>query len=76
MNQKLTDLEVLAGSARPLNDQDWGSERQIEAENAFFTACEEAYPHLFHEGSEFSEWALKATSEEMIDHALTLIRNA
>ena len=76
MDQKLADLEILAERARPLNDDDWGSERQIDAENAFFAACEEAYPHLFHEDSEFSQWALKATTEEMIDHALTLIRNS
>ncbi|WP_264048953.1 hypothetical protein [Methylobacterium flocculans] len=74
MSVTLTDLDALAKSARPLDDDDWGSDRQIEAENAFFGACEEEFSNLFDEDSAFADFALKATSEERIDKALRLVR--
>lgn len=74
MSETLTDLDALAKGARPLDDEDWGSDRQIESENAFFDACEGAFPELFDEGSAFADFALKATSEERIDEALRLVR--
>lgn len=67
-------LEVLADEARPKNDDDWGTDRQITAENRFFWACAQRYPHLFHDASSFAMWCLKATTEEMLDEALRIIR--
>jgi hypothetical protein len=35
-------VETLAQAARPVDDDDWGSDRQVEAENLFFDAvCRE-----------------------------------
>jgi hypothetical protein len=58
-------LEALAAAARPINDDEWGSERQIAAENAF---------HVFVSaelGADTEDMqTAKALSVEMIDEAL------
>lgn len=70
-------LVELADAARPTSDDDWGSERQIAAENAFFAAIgpneTEDNPNSVL-GQDFYRWCLKATSEEMIDEALRRLR--
>jgi hypothetical protein len=33
---KMPDFQALAAAARPINDDEWGSERQIDAQNLFF----------------------------------------
>lgn len=72
----LTTFEELAAYAKPLDDTEWGSNRQIEAENTFFHIAREQFPELFSDNSDFSMWALKATTDEMLDHAMALIRKA
>ena len=62
----MTNLETLAQAARPTSDDDWGSERQIDAENAFFAAAGDL-------GADFEQFALKATSDEAIDEALRIL---
>ena len=37
----MTYLEQLAAAARPINDDDYGSDRQVEAENDFFDALDQ-----------------------------------
>jgi hypothetical protein len=32
----MPDFQALAAAARPINDDEWGSERQIDAQNLFF----------------------------------------
>jgi hypothetical protein len=59
--------EELAQAARPQDDFDWGSERQITAETAFY----ETVGPL---GEAFEQYALKATADEAIDEALRIIR--
>jgi len=66
----IADLEALAREARPLDDADWGTERQINAENAFF----DAFHAAMGDTPDFDDWCLKATTDEMIDEALRLAR--
>jgi hypothetical protein len=69
----MTHFEKMAAAARPIDDDDWGSDRQIEAENAFFGACpHDADGNVFSE--DFENYCLKATTDEMIDEALRLWR--
>jgi len=84
----LQELERLAADARPrprdpndpktfgANDEekegDWGSERQIDAQNAFGDAVEAIVPaDVF---AEFEAYCLKATSDERIDEGLRIAR--
>ena len=61
-------LYKLAQAARPLNDDDWGSERQTTAQNAFFVYVEsQMHPVAF---AELEDFAMKATTDEMIDEAI------
>lgn len=69
----LTVFEAMAQDARALDDEDWGSERQMAAENAFFFATT---PWLGDEHSEFAAWCLKATTDEMLDEGLKRLRRA
>jgi len=65
-------IEALATAARPVNDNDWGSDRQIAAENKFFRAVKATLtPAEFYE---LEGYCLKATTDEMIDEALRLVR--
>lgn len=75
LDKTLAHLESLAAAARPIDDAEWGSERQIEAQNAFFIACEDVFPADFADDSEFSAWVMKATTDEMIDCALGIVRD-
>jgi len=61
-------LYKLAQAARPINQSDWGSERQVAAQNEFFEYVEkQMHPVAF---AELEEFALKATTDEMIDEAI------
>lgn len=64
-------LVAMAGAARALGDDDWGSARQVAAQNAFFLEVE----RLMHPVAwdEFEMWALKATVDEKVDEALRLL---
>lgn len=65
-------LEQLGKDARPRSDDDYGSIRQVNAENIFFAAVEEHRPGALDDDYFF--WALKATTDEMIDEALKRVR--
>jgi hypothetical protein len=67
----ITKCEDLANDARPIDDADWGSDRQIAAENKLF-----AFVRTLLSEAEFEKlqvFCLKATTEEMIDEALLLV---
>jgi hypothetical protein len=66
------EIEALAQAARPLNDDEWGSDRQLEAENAFVNATRELMHPIAWE--EFIDATLKCTTDEMVDYALKLLR--
>ncbi len=70
----MANIMELAKAAYPVNDDDWGTERQIDAENAFFAAVEQLMsPELF---ESLETYALKATAEERISFALELLNVA
>lgn len=64
-------VEQLARAARPLNDDDYGSEEQVEHENDFFAVVRELLTEEQEEALE--TFSLKATTEERIDEALRLV---
>jgi hypothetical protein len=66
-----TTLTELAQAARCIDDTDWGSSRQVEAENAFFDAVR---PRLSQrQWDDLEAYCLKATHDERIDRALELV---
>ena len=67
----LVELDALADVARPIDDDDWGSERQVEAQNAFFIRVEAILPRDQFE--ELEGFCLKANVDEMVDEAMRLI---
>lgn len=67
----LRDLEPLAQRARPRSDDDWGSVRQIDAENRFFRVVKRTMtPADF---ADLEDYCLRATTDEAIDEALRMI---
>ena len=72
----MADIIKLAETAVPINDEEWGSERQTDAENAFWDeACRvggKKGVDLTPE-SDFGNWCLKANTEDMINEALRLL---
>lgn len=64
------DLEALARAALPYTDSDWGSERQIKAQNALFDAARLILTSK--EMADLEAYALHATTEEMIAEVLRL----
>jgi len=70
-------MNTLQQAALPLNDEDWGSDRQIEAQNAFMTFAERVIKHQPNgeqKWTEFEGFCLKATTEEMINEAVRLMK--
>lgn len=59
-------LMVLAADALPRSAEEWGSDRQIDAENDFFTSAERVIGVDFEECSFFHNWMMRATVEESI----------
>ncbi len=72
MLNNMQGVEALAAKARPTSDDDWGSDRQVEAQNTFFAAVKCILSDEDFEDLE--EWCLKATSDEMVDEALRRVR--
>ncbi len=68
----LNRIEALAQAARPINDNDWGSDRQIKAENKLFAAIKPLIQRT--EWDALEAYCLKATTDEMIDEALRIMR--
>jgi hypothetical protein len=71
MEIKMTDIHKLAADARPIDDADWGSARQIDAQNLFFNEVEKALPA--EEFETLENFCLKASANEMVDEALRLL---
>lgn len=66
-------IEKLAHLARPVNDDDYGSERQINTFNAFTIKMEQI---LSKEDFElFEDYSMKATTDELVDYGLSLLKN-
>jgi len=72
--EKLARLAELANDAKPLNDNEWGSERQIDAQNRFFDYIEKLIPAG--KFSELEDYCNKATTDEMIAEGLRIAREA
>jgi hypothetical protein len=66
------NLDELAAAARPIDEDDWGSERQIAAQNLFMTVATTAMGREWDE--KFHDWCFKASVDEMIDRALLIVR--
>ena len=69
------EIKHLAKQAMPIDSDDWGSERQVAAEIAFWIEAERIINQKFGADifSELELWGLKATIDEMIDEAMLLI---
>jgi hypothetical protein len=61
----------LAADARPQNEADYASERQVEAQTRFFEVVEPLIPA--DKLITFVHYINKATTDEMIDEALRVI---
>jgi hypothetical protein len=65
------NFKDLAAQARPVNDDDWGSGRQIDAQNLFFQEVEKVLPA--DKFADLDNYCLKATTDEMIDKAIEML---
>lgn len=63
-------LQALADRARPLNDEDYAFDRQVEAENEFCDAVAAILSPV--QMAHWQAWSLKATSNEIIEEGLRL----
>lgn len=72
MTKTLKELEAMAADARPIDQSDWGSERQINAQNAFFEAVEAQLTSA--DMAKLDDFALKATTDESITEALAYLK--
>lgn len=68
-----TTISMLAQDARPRDDDDWGSESQIDAQNLFFDQCAIIAPEDLADTSVFFDANLKATTDELIDEAVSIL---
>lgn len=66
----LRRLETLCAVARPINDDDWGTRRQVDAQNAFFSA----FGRAGLQSEAFDDYCMKATVDEMLDEAMRIAR--
>jgi hypothetical protein len=64
------ELTELSLTALPITDDDWGSGRQITAENKFWVAAEEHFSFNPDDSKVAPGWWDHATTEEMIEFAL------
>jgi len=67
----IQEIENIIAQARPLNDEDWGSERQITLENEVYSYLEEVLTPAQLEA--FENYANKATVNERLDAALYVV---
>lgn len=68
-----TAMLDLAEAARPIDESDYGSDRQVEAENKFFDECRRIDAVTFDYESPFGHFCLKATTCEAIDEAKRIL---
>lgn len=67
----MPSLDDMALAARPRDDDDWGSDAQMEAENDFFEAVSKVLDSWTM--VQLEDYCHKATTNEMIDEALRLV---
>lgn len=67
----LEAIERMADEARPVDEDDWGSERQVAAENKFNIAAENLMTPM--QAKWWEIFGEHATSEERIDEALAIL---
>lgn len=70
----ISSIKDLASAARCINEQDWGTERQIKAQNAFFDAVEKIVSKQTF--SELEGYCMKANVDEMINEGLRVCQHA
>lgn len=64
-------LVALIKDARPIDDDDWGTDRQINADNAFWDEFEKVVST--EQWGEAEDYNLKATTDERLDNALQIL---
>lgn len=69
--EMLEYMKTLAATAKPINDADYASARQIDAENYFFGRFDENFVKL--NSQEYEAYCIKATAVERIDRAMELV---
>ena len=67
------DIEGLVEDARPINDDDWGSDRQVTAEYDLYEALMKVYGYDFVQYWEHKSF--KMTTEESLDLVLNMIES-
>ncbi len=68
---EMAELNAMGDAARPVDQDDWGSERQVAAQNAFFNRVEAILPADRFE--ELDAYCMKANTDEMVDEALRMV---
>lgn len=68
------NLEDLASQARCIDEEDWGTERQIKAQNAFFDAVEKIVSKETF--AELEGYCMKANVDEMVNEGLRVCKQA
>jgi hypothetical protein len=68
------DFDALARDALPLNNAEWGCQRQIDARNRFTEAVEAVLTRKQFEA--YDSFCLKATTDEIIEEGLRLAKAA
>jgi hypothetical protein len=77
MEIQMTYIQQLADAARPINEADYGSDRQVRAENDFYDALAQYTASLPIEAQQaFDAFCLKATVDERITEGLRLVKLA
>jgi len=67
------EIADAATAALPLSEDEWGSDRQVDAQNHFGDLLKEHLPPALFERFEF--YALKATTEETVECGLNLLKS-
>ena len=70
-NEQREQLVILAEQARPFNDDEWGSERQVSVENKFFNELEQVV--TLEDFERTTDYGLKATTDERINYAIATL---
>lgn len=73
MSKDIPDWAALVKDARPTSEADWGSDRQVDAENRLWDALEAELPRKV--WNELEDYCLKATTDEQLDEAARIIEH-
>jgi hypothetical protein len=67
----LNELKEMARYALPINDNEWGADRQIAASNRFFETVRVLLSDP--DWEKLERWGMKATTEEHVAEAMRLV---